>query len=229
MMKPPRLRREAGGSENRGFGISHNSLEKWVYHHYHLRHTIIRFLNYLICWSSNERIKIAPIRGLYNVHIFPPSEQYPKELLKTHEGPKLVNRENKDASANAGSFSTNPVWNSNQKSSSQINDKSIHFSNVAQLLCNKLYVCTSHFHADGQIAKDCVDFQLETLIPVRMALQRQGSPCHLPCSPNHGLYSKIWETGKGVSVTRMYYAHACLKLPKNKSKKKVCFKKKILN
>lgn len=89
--------------------------------------------------------------------------------------------------------------------------------------CDKLYVCTSHLHADGQIAKDCVDFQLETLIPVRMALPRQDSPCHLPGSPNHGPYSKTWETGKGVSVTRMDYAHACMKLPKNKSKKKVCF------
>lgn len=31
----------------------------------------LRFLNYLPCWPSNERIKIAPTRGLYHVHISP--------------------------------------------------------------------------------------------------------------------------------------------------------------
>lgn len=186
----------------------------------------LRFLNYLPCWQSNERIKIAPTRGLYHVHISPPSEQYLKRLLKTHEGPKLVNRENKDASTHAGNFSTSPVWNSNQKSSTQINGKSIHSSNVAELHRHKLHVCTSHLHAEGQITKDCVDFQLETLTPERMALQKQGSPGHLPCSPHHGLHSKTWGTGKGLSVTRMHYAHACLKLPKNKSKQKICFFKK---
>lgn len=204
----PRLRREAGGSENRGLGMSHHSIEEWVCRQYHLRHTVRRFLNYLICWPSNEGIKTAPTRGLSHVHISPPSEHYLKGLLKTHEGPKLVNRENKDASAHAGNFSSSPVWHSNQQSLSQIKDRSIPSSNAAQPHRHRLDVCPSQLHAEGQIAKDRVDVPPETLTPVRMALQKQGSPCHLPYSPSHGLYSKTWGTGKGLSGTRMYYAHA---------------------
>lgn len=141
----------------------------------------------------------------------------------------IVNRENTNASVNDGNSSTNPVWNSHQKLSCQINGQSIYFSKVTKLHCNNLCLCTSHFHADGW-----PDSQSFCWFPV-------GNPdtsgngagdtgqllSRLPCWPNHGLYTKTLAIGKEVSVSRMDYTHARMKLPKNKSKKKGFFKKDI--